>query len=75
MIALKAPGFNEMSSKSAFSATVERRTWSSVSVGGIQGVSSADKYRYSKGGAASKDIFFKHGAQPDGIVLSRNAQP
>ncbi|MFY9886585.1 MAG: hypothetical protein WAK15_17605, partial [Candidatus Cybelea sp.] len=38
-------------------------------------VSSADKYRYSKGGATSKDIFFKHGAQPDGIVLTRDAQP
>ena len=38
-------------------------------------VSSADKYRYSKGGASSKDILFKHGAQPDGIVLTRDAQP
>jgi NHL repeat len=38
-------------------------------------VSSADKYRYPKGGATSKDIFFKHGAQPDGIVLTRDAQP
>ncbi len=37
-------------------------------------VSSADKYRYPKGGATSKDIFFKHGAQPDGIVLTQNAQ-
>jgi hypothetical protein len=38
-------------------------------------VSSADKDRYSKGGASSKDILFKHGAQPDGIVLTRDAQP
>jgi hypothetical protein len=38
-------------------------------------ISSADKYRYSKGGASSKDILFKHGAQPDGIVLTRDAQP
>jgi hypothetical protein len=38
-------------------------------------VPSADKYRYSKGGASNKDILFKHGAQPDGIVLTRDAQP
>lgn len=38
-------------------------------------VSSADKYRYSKGGASTKDILFKHGAQPDGIVLTGDAQP
>ena len=38
-------------------------------------VSSADKYPYSKGGASSKDILFKHGAQPSGIVLTREAQP
>jgi hypothetical protein len=37
-------------------------------------VSSADKYRYPKGGASTKDILFKHGAQPDGIVLT-HAQP
>ena len=33
-------------------------------------VSSADKYRYTKGGASRKDILFSHGSQPDGIVLS-----
>ncbi|MGB7014795.1 MAG: NHL repeat-containing protein [Candidatus Cybelea sp.] len=38
-------------------------------------VSSADKYRYPKGSALRKDILFKHGAQPDGIVLTGNAQP
>ncbi|MGA7355741.1 MAG: NHL repeat-containing protein [Candidatus Cybelea sp.] len=38
-------------------------------------VSSADRYRYPKGGESSKDILFQHGAQPDGIVLSRDAQP
>ena len=38
-------------------------------------VSSADKYRYPKGGASRKDIFFSHGAQPDGIVLSPDSQP
>jgi NHL repeat len=38
-------------------------------------VSSADKYRYPTGGASRKDILFKHGAQPDGIVLTRDAQP
>jgi hypothetical protein len=38
-------------------------------------VSSADKYRYTKGGASSKDILFKHGAQPSGIVLTQDAQP
>jgi len=38
-------------------------------------VSSADKYRYSEGGASSKDILFMHGAQPDGIVLTRHPQP
>jgi hypothetical protein len=38
-------------------------------------VSSADKYRYPNGGASNKDILFKHGAQPDGIVLTRDAQP
>jgi len=38
-------------------------------------VSSADKYRYPKGGASSKDILFKHGAQPNGIVLTQDAQP
>jgi NHL repeat len=38
-------------------------------------VSSADKYRYPKGGSTSKDILFQHGAQPDGIVLTRDAQP
>ncbi len=38
-------------------------------------VSSADKYPYSKGGASSKDILFKHGAQPDGIALARDVQP
>jgi hypothetical protein len=37
-------------------------------------VSSADKDRYPKGGASSKDILFSHGAQPDGIVLT-HAQP
>jgi hypothetical protein len=37
-------------------------------------VSSADKYRYPKGGSTSKDILFEHGAQPDGIVLARDAQ-
>jgi NHL repeat len=36
-------------------------------------VSSADKYPYSTGGASSKDILFQHGAQPDGIVLTRDA--
>ena len=38
-------------------------------------VSSADKYRYSKGGVSRKDILFNHGAQPDGIVLTQDAQP
>jgi hypothetical protein len=38
-------------------------------------VSSADKYRYSEGGASRKDILLKHGAQPNGIVLTRDAQP
>ncbi|MGB6713723.1 MAG: hypothetical protein WBE30_08865 [Candidatus Cybelea sp.] len=38
-------------------------------------VSSADRYRYPKGGESSKDILFQHGAQPDGIVLTRDAQP
>jgi NHL repeat len=38
-------------------------------------VSSADKYPYSTGGASSKDILFQHGAQPDGIVLTRDAHP
>jgi hypothetical protein len=38
-------------------------------------VSSADRYRYSKGGASRKDILFNHGAQPDGIVLTGDAQP
>ena len=38
-------------------------------------VSSADKYRYSKHGTLKKDILFKHGAQPDGIVLTKAAQP
>jgi hypothetical protein len=38
-------------------------------------VSSTDRYRYSKGGASRKDILFKHGAQPDGIVLTGDAQP
>jgi hypothetical protein len=33
-------------------------------------VPSADKYRYPKGGASTKDILLKHGAQPDGIVLA-----
>jgi hypothetical protein len=37
-------------------------------------VSSADKYRYSKGGESTKDILLEHGAQPDGIVLTQ-AQP
>lgn len=38
-------------------------------------VSSADKYQYPTGGTSSKDILFQHGAQPDGIVLTRDAQP
>ena len=38
-------------------------------------VSSADKYRYSKGGASTKDILFKHGAEPNGIVLTGDAPP
>jgi hypothetical protein len=38
-------------------------------------VSSADKDPYPKGGTSSKDILFPHGAQPDGIVLSPDAQP
>jgi hypothetical protein len=37
-------------------------------------VSSADKYRYPKGGGSTKDILFSHGAQPNGIVLTRDAQ-
>ena len=38
-------------------------------------VSSADKYRYAKGGASRKDILFAHGSQPDGIVLTGDTQP
>jgi hypothetical protein len=38
-------------------------------------VSSADKYRYTKGGASRKDILFSHGSQPDGIVVSPDEQP
>ena len=38
-------------------------------------VSSADKYRYPKGGGSTKDILFMHGAQPSGVVLTGDVQP
>jgi hypothetical protein len=38
-------------------------------------VSSADKYPYSDGGASSRAIFFSHGSQPTGIVLSQAPKP
>jgi hypothetical protein len=38
-------------------------------------VSSADKYQYSQGGASSRAIFFSHGSQPTGIVLSQVSKP
>ncbi len=38
-------------------------------------VSSADKYQYSEGGASTRAIFFSHGSQPTGIVLSQATQP
>jgi NHL repeat len=37
-------------------------------------VPSADKYQYSVGGASTRAIFFSHGSQPTGVVLSQPAK-